>query len=98
MLICVDLCRSVSFLVSEHDALRLDLIPFHTAILIHTVQSHRFTESFAVCLLKELAHGRSIEQGLDVVWNALLAPFILKEKLTRPGTWPSKLKRHDVAT
>ena len=22
--------------------------------------------------------------GLDVVWNALLAPFILKEKLTRP--------------
>lgn len=45
---CVDLCRSVSFLVSERDALRLDLIPFHT------VQSHRFTESFAVCLLKEL--------------------------------------------
>ena len=26
--------------------------------------------------------------GLDVVWNALLAPFILKEKLTRRGTWP----------
>jgi hypothetical protein len=47
---------------------------------------------------KNLAHGRSIEQGLDVVWNALLAPFILKEKLTRPGTWPSKLKSHDVAT
>ena len=23
-------------------------------------------------------------EGLDVVWNALLAPFILKEKLTRP--------------
>lgn len=23
--------------------------------------------------------------GLDVVWNALLAPFILEEKLTRPG-------------
>lgn len=32
-----------------------------------------------------LAHAHTIPEGLDVVWNALLAPFILKEKLTRPA-------------
>ena len=30
-------------------------------------------------------------RGLDVVWNALLAPFILKEKLTR---WQKCAKMH----